>query len=553
MEHLRERAAAMLHGAHITSFVYVDDKFGNTIVDKERAKVYVGEHLPETAFITMPDLWEEQFDDWWNETPSAERQETCASWGVKAENADELKAKFESVLPAAIEQHYLTPEMFAQERDALMATLDANHQLLLLVDHKLEDYGRDGEAILEQVSRRETVNCAIFSGTFRIEGEIDKWNSSQDKSNVYSLSKDRLSSDDDNEILEGLRSVLWLKQISRVKNHAKEIFDEASEFMKSQLDDIDPATFHKIVLDRSEKEGCWEFETLLRMAYAYLGKGIKKKMSDGGFAGFQTLTSNLRQIKRDAMANKVNNSVVKLISDEESYESGDYINNIFSQVSNGDIFKIGQSMREYILLCQPCNLEIRPNGKRKKEHFDQYYLVPLRVLANGEEPRAFENKLKKTEDGRVMVAELANYHRVSLSMLDLVSFNANGISTIDLKQTTATHPYKDVIQKNMMLRYGVIWQKVKDYKEKYDKIQSLEISKLDKDYLGKEFCRPFEMGDNVVAKHPQKVQGKPDVFDFQVARLRRYKDPYAKDLLSLFMDYLSRPGYPMELDLIDDL
>lgn len=543
----------MLHGAHITSFVYVDDKFGNTIVDKERAKVYVGEHLPETAFITMPDLWEEQFDDWWNETPSAERQETCASWGVKAENADELKAKFESVLPAAIEQHYLTPEMFAQERDALMATLDANHQLLLLVDHKLEDYGRDGEAILEQVSRRETVNCAIFSGTFRIEGEIDKWNSSQDKSNVYSLSKDRLSSDDDNEILEGLRSVLWLKQISRVKNHAKEIFNEASEFMKSQLDDIDPATFHKIVLDRSEKEGCWEFETLLRMAYAYLGKGIKKKMSDGGFAGFQTLTSNLRQIKRDAMANKVNNSVVKLISDEESYESGDYINNIFSQVSNGDIFKIGQSMREYILLCQPCNLEIRPNGKRKKEHFDQYYLVPLRVLANGEEPRAFENKLKKTEDGRVMVAELANYHRVSLSMLDLVSFNANGISTIDLKQTTATHPYKDVIQKNMMLRYGVIWQKVKDYKEKYDKIQSLEISKLDKDYLGKEFCRPFEMGDNVVAKHPQKVQGKPDVFDFQVARLRRYKDPYAKDLLSLFMDYLSRPGYPMELDLIDDL
>ena len=543
----------MLHGAHITSFVYVDDKFGNTIVDKERAKVYVGEHLPETAFITMPDLWEEQFDDWWNETPSAERQETCASWGVKAENADELKAKFESVLPAAIEQHYLTPEMFAQERDALMATLDANHQLLLLVDHKLEDYGRDGEAILEQVSRRETVNCAIFSGTFRIEGEIDKWNSSQDKSNVYSLSKDRLSSDDDNEILEGLRSVLWLKQISRVKNHAKEIFNEASEFMKSQLDDIDPATFHKIVLDRSEKEGCWEFETLLRMAYAYLGKGIKKKMSDGGFAGFQTLTSNLRQIKRDAMANKVNNSVVKLISDEESYESGDYINNIFSQVSNGDIFKIGQSMREYILLCQPCNLEIRPNGKRKKEHFDQYYLVPLRVLANGEEPRAFENKLKKTEDGRVMVAELANYHRVSLSMLDLVSFNANGISTIDLKQTTATHPYKDVIQKNMMLRYGVIWQKVKDYKEKYDKIQSLEISKLDKDYLGKEFCRPFEMGDNVVARHPQKVQGKPDVFDFQVARLRRYKDPYAKDLLSLFMDYLSRPGYPMELDLIDDL
>lgn len=547
MEQLRERAAAMLEGAHITSFVYVDDKFGNTTVDKERAKVYVGQHLPEVTFISLPDLWEEQFEDWWNETPEAERQEACASWGVKAENADELKAKFESVLPTTIEQHYLTPEKFGQERDALMARLDAKHQLLLLVDHKLEDYGRDGEAILEQVSQRDMVNCAIFSGTFRIDGELEKWNSSQDKSNVYSLSKDRLSSDDDNELLEGLRSVLWLKQISKVKNHAKVILSEASEYMKSQLDDIDPSTFHKIVLDRSEKEGCWEFETLLRMVYAYLGIGIKKKMSDGGFAGFQTLTSSLRQIKRDASANKVNSNIVKLISDEESYESGNYINNTFSQVSNGDVFKIGQSTREYILLCQPCNLEIRPNGKRKKDHFDQYYLVPLRLLGNGEEPGVFEVKLKKTEDNRLMVAELANYHRVSLAMLDLVSFNVNGNATIDLKQTTTSHPHKDIIQKNMMLRYGVIWQKVKDYKDKYDKIQSIDISKQEKDYLGKEFCRPFEMGDTAVAKHPKKVQGKPDVFDFQVTRLRRYKDPYAKDLLSLFMDYLSRPGYPMEL------
>lgn len=538
----------MLQGAHITSFVYVDDKFGNMAVDRERAKVYVSEHLTEAAFISQPDLWEEQFDDWWNDTPEAERQEACALWGVKAENADELKVKFESVLPAAIERHYLTPERFGQERDELLAPLDANHQLLLLVDHKLEDYGRDGEAILEQVSHRETVNCAIFSGTFHIDEELEKWNSSQDKSNIYSLSKDRLSSDDDNDILEGLRSVLWLKHISQVKNHAKEVFSEASEYMKSQLDDIDPSTFHKIVLDRSEIEGCWEFETLLRLVYAYLGKGIKKKMIDGGFADFQKLSSNLRQIKQDASANKTNSSIVKLISDEESYESGDYINNTFSQISNGDIFKIGQSSREFILLCQPCNLEIRPNGKRKKEHFDQYYLVPLRVLANGEIKGAFEIDLRKTEDGRNMVAELANYHRVSLSLLDLVSFNARGVATIDLKQTAVTHPRKDVIQRNMMIRYEAIWQKVKDYKDKYDKIQAIDIPQQEKDSLGKAFCRPFEMGDNTVAKHPKKVQGKPDVFDFQVERVRRYKDPYAKDLLSLFMDYLSRPGYPMDLD-----
>jgi hypothetical protein len=140
---------------------------------------------------------------------------------------------------------------------------------------------------------------------------------------------------------------------------------------------------------------------------------------------------------------------------------------------------------------------------------------------------------------------------VSLALLDLVSFNSEGKAIIDLKQTVENHPSKGIIQANMMKRYGSIWKIVKEYKEKYDKIQSLTCSKADKDYLSKEFCRPFEMGDRAVAKHPLKVQGKPDVFDFQVQRVKRYKDPYAKDLLSLFMDYLSRPGYPMELTAID--
>ena len=102
-----------------------------------------------------------------------------------------------------------------------------------------------------------------------------------------------------------------------------------------------------------------------------------------------------------------------------------------------------------------------------------------------------------------------------------------------------------------MKRYASIWKTVKEYKDKYDKIQASNFSKDEKIYLCKEFCRPFEMGDNVVAKHPNKVQGKSDVFDFQIERISRYKDPYAKDLLSLFMDYLSRPAYPMGLNPIN--
>lgn len=549
MEQLRERAKVMLQGGHITKFVYVDDMFGNTLVGKERSKIYVSEHLAEIDFISNEEVWEDQFEEWWKDTTEEERQERCLGWGLHAENADVIKDKFEQIIPNTIVRYYLTPQAFGQEKDNILAELDTNHQLMILVDHKLEDYGRDGEEILEQVAHRDYVNCAIFSGTFHMDNELEQWNSSQDKANIFKLSKERMDSEDDDDILEGLRSVLWLKQISKMKEQTKRMFGEAIAFMNHQVDDIDPATFHKVILDRSEKEGCWEFETLMRIVYAYLGIGIKDKMTTAGYQEFQALTSSLREIKRDASAHKVDDKIIKKIEEEEYYESADYINKTFSQICNGDIFKIGQSAKEFILLCQPCNLEIRHDGKRKKESFDQFYVVPIRVMSKEEKsPRLYEIELKIAGSAQRKVVEIPNYHRVSLSLLDLVSFNAEGKAIIDLKQTVDNHPSLRVIQANMMKRYGSIWKIVKDYKDKYDKIQASDFPKADKDYLSKDFCRPFEMGDMVVAKHPIKVQGKPDVFNFQIERLRRYKDPYAKDLLNLFMNYLSRPGYPMNLD-----
>lgn len=550
MEQLRERASIMFQGGHIAFFVYVDDKFGNKELSKEDSKVYVAQHLDDFEFITNDVIWEDEFEDWWSSKSEEERQKFFLSFGVQVENADDLKGKFEQILPNNISRQYLTPEQFGQKKDTILAQLDASHQLMMLVDYKLEDYGRNGEDILEQIAKTSFVNCAIFSGTFHIDNELEQWNSSQDKANIYKLSKERLSSDNEDEILEGLRSVLWLKQISQLKEQTKEILSKASDLVGQQLDNIDPTTFHKVVLDRSEKEGCWEFDTLWRIVYAYLGISVKNNLINGGFSVFQQFTSNLRQIRNDATAYKANADIIKTIEEEESYESADFINKTFSQISNGDIFKVGQSTKEFILLCQPCNLEIRTGGNRNNK-FDQFYLVPIRILNDGEKKGPFDVELKKTKDGLNKVVELSKYHRVSLSLLDLVSFNSDGKAIINLKQTIENHPKRTIIQRNMMKRYASIWKTVKEYKDKYDKIQASNFSKDEKIYLCKEFCRPFEMGDNVVAKHPNKVQGKADVLDFQIERISRYKDPYAKDLLSLFMDYLSRPAYPMGLNPID--
>lgn len=543
MAQIREEATQLMTSGHITRFVYVDDKFGNSKVGKENVKIYVQEHIEESGLIEHAEIWEDEFESWWSSSSEEEKQSFFDEHHIEAENASDLQSKFAQILPATLEQYYLVPEKFTENQEVILNGLDESHQLMILVDHKLEDYGRTGEELLEQISQKDYVHCAIFSGTYTIEREYEKWNSSPF---IYTLSKSRVSSDDEGAILEGLRSVLWLKQISKLKEYTKESMGKAVGYMNNHLDSIDPATFHKVIMDRSEKEGCWEFETLIRIVYAYLGMGLKNVMQNNGYQEFQTLTQTLRNIKRDAASLSPQEAIIEEVSEEEIYESGDFINKTYSQVSNGDVFKIGN--KEYMLLCQPCNLEIRRDGCRSRKDFDQFYLIPIREYNEAKDAtNPLIKKLQKVDGKNLLCAVLSLHQRISLSLLDLVAFNEEGKAMVNLNWTPENHPGKDIIQKNMMSRYAIIMKKIADYKSRYDKIQSTDWSKDEKSKFEKFFCRPYEMGDKEVTRHPLIKATNPSEIDFGIKRVRRYKDPYAKDLLSLFMDYLSRPGYPMEL------
>lgn len=543
MAQIREEATQLLTSGHITRFVYIDDKFGNIQVGKEEVKLYVQEHIEESGIITHDEVWSEEFEDWWASSTEEERQSFINEHHIEAENAGDLQAKFTQILPTTLEQHYLSPEEFTVRQDSILNGIGETHQLMILIDHRLEGYARTGEQLLEQISKRDFVHCAIFSGTYTIDREYERWNSSP---YIYTLSKSRISSDDEGAILEGLRSVLWLKQISKLKEYAKDSMSKAMSFMNSHLDSIDPATFHKVVMDRSEIEGCWEFDTLIRIAYAYMGMGLKNAMQTDHYQVFQALTQSLRNIKRDTASLSPQKAILTEISGEEIYESGDFINKTYSQVSNGDIFKIGN--KEYMLLCQPCNLVIRGDGFRSRKDFDQFYLIPIREYSEAKDAsNPLVKTLQRVEGESLLCAVLSHHQRISLSLLDLVTFNEEGKALVNLNWTLENHPGKDVIQKNMMLRYANIMKKIADYKNRYDRIQSTDWGKDEKLKFEKFFCRPYEMGDKEVTRHPL-IKGNSGEIDFGIKRVRRYKDPYAKDLLSLFMDYLSRPGYPMELD-----
>lgn len=547
MDNLQERAALLFIGAHISKFVYVDDEFGNPTISKEQCKLFVKDNLDKADFITHPEIWGEEFEEWWKNSSDENHLEYSKKWGIDTENTNHLQEILTEIIPANIEQFYLSPQEFEVRREEMISNLDDSHQLMILVDYILDGYERNGEQVLDQFADSNYVSCALFSGTFSIEEELKRWDTSETKANIFVLSKERMESDDGNKILEGIRNVLWLKQISKIKQYAKKVIQESIDYMGKKLDAIDPSTFHKIVMDRSAMEGCWEFETMMRIVKAYMGIGLNNYMIRKGFTSFQDLTRNLRDIKSNAEAYSSNKNIIADISTHEIYESGEYINQTFSQISNGDIFKIGDGNKEFILLCQPCNLEIRTNGYRSKKTFDQFYLVPIRKLKEGDKEHPYMEILQSASDSDLMVAELCNYFRISLSLLDLVSFNPEGKAVIDLSETSETHPYRHILQENMMIHYNLVHDLVLSYKSKYDKIKGSDLPSLDNEAIRKAFCHPYELGDPKMTKHPVISFNNQNRIDFRITRTRRYKDPYAKDLLQLFMNYLSRPAYAMDL------
>ena len=129
-------------------------------------------------------------------------------------------------------------------------------------------------------------------------------------------------------------------------------------------------------------------------------------------------------------------------------------------------------------------------------------------------------------------------------MLDLVAYNATGEAIIDLNIDGANLPGHEIMQDNLLRRYDFIREKLMAIKQSFD-LASKDKNKEEKLQLAKYFCRPFEMGDEIVAKKPRHEDSK---LIFNVKRVGRYNSYGAHVLLQQFMNYMSRPEFPAKFD-----
>lgn len=553
--HIRE----LIEKRNIKRIVYVDNEFEIDIY-KESIKLYLRENISDTS-IEWPFPIEagieyamEACNQWLDDNSNND----CISQFIKERKikrgTHEIEKILNDILPPEI-LHCITPNEFKEQYiDNPIYTPTETEQLVVLMDKYLdEDDANSGMRLLTPFKNKEHVACGLFSNKFQIHDEIKNWNDCDNAKNIYPLSKHRVA-EDGKDFLLGLRNVVWLRQISDIKAQILDLYNNAFENTRKDLDSLDPASFDWAIIKSSAHEGCWEFDMMKRIMLLLLNRHVEKLMTEGeDFSKIQELTQILKQISYFPQCKDTPNSeLLKNYYKSEVYADISYVNNTYSQIANGDIFEI-EGKGEYMLCCQPCNLELRKDASRKSSEF--VYLLPIEktfiLTEDSLEQRKKQNKqlyrsiLHQLSDEESVCVNLAANVRINPRILDLVSYNKEGRAIIDTNKDKEHINDSNIMQANMLAHYHKIYSTICNQVKLCKKIDSLPkntIEKSEKLSLLKMLKKPFEMAsEGLISLDYNPETG---IINFKIKRIGRYKEPFSQIVLNDFMNYLSRQALP---------
>ena len=552
--HIRE----LIEKRSIKRIVYVDNEFEFDIY-KDSIKAFLRENISDTS-IKWPLSTEagieyaiEECNRWLDDDSNND----CISQFIKERNikrgTHDIEKILNDILPLDI-LHCVTPNEFKEQyiETPIYSPTDTNQLVILMDKYLVEDEPNSGMKLLAPFKDADYVSCGLFSNRFEIDEEIIHWGDCDSAKNIYPLSKSRVA--DCEAFLLGLRNIVWLRQISDIKAQILDLYNNAFENTRKDLDSLDPASFDWAIIKSSAHEGCWEFDMMKRIMLLLLNRHVEKLMTEGeDFSKIQELTQILKQISDFPQCKDTPNSeLLKEYYKSEVYADISYVNNTYSQIANGDIFEI-EGKGEYMLCCQPCNLELRKDASRKSSEF--VYLLPIEktfiLTEDSLEQRKKQNKqlyrsiLHQLSDEESVCVNLAANVRINPRILDLVSYNKEGRAIIDTNKDKEHINDSNIMQANMLAHYHKIYSTICNQVKLCKKIDSLPkntIEKSEKLSLLKMLKKPFEMAsEGLISLDYNPETG---IINFKIKRIGRYKEPFSQIVLNDFMNYLSRQALP---------
>lgn len=591
LDDAKKAISKLLKATNITEVYYIDDIFQDDKEIDEHFEEFLAaieeclseghtEDIPKKIIYAGIENLEDEVRRWWTEMTLDQKKQMLKRYISGYEENRQPTVSIQAVMDERC--ICCSPSVWDKEyKTNVKAKISAGQSILLLFDYALSKE-RTGLQYAEEALDLDTdcAYCGIISNQFRIDNEFqqrDDYKKQNPKHYIYPLSKERLTIDteDYSAFISGLKNILWVKHIELIKEHTNAILQKAFNETINRYLDIQPPTYKQIIVDSSYTEGCQEIDTTLRLFQIILDKKIKESITEDTLSLINKNSDLILDIQAQSDVNcqypEVNDQAISFIKDER-FLDGSIINSIYAPIQNGDIFKINKTL--YILLCQPCNISIRSEGKRGNNDYDTGFLVKLDLTKNigvskkhtfysvwskienelqnkGVRPEILQSQKKELakllelenasnipltfkigNPGKLYTVRLKDFHTFSLSLLDSVSFNKDGKAIIN--SVTTGRPIW--LHRNLYERQKQIIDQMKDWRQFKHNLNEL--------------CYDCQWLFDIKAISSKLFNGikyeysENDQIILPIQRIGHYRRPYSDDLLTQFSHYISRAGFP---------
>jgi hypothetical protein len=386
--------------------------------------------------------YEQHVEDHWPDVPIGEKVKLRKDL-LKRDNLDDPTGD-----PTGVSGHIgnlyfrgMTLHEWEAEKERL---LDHNQRALVLFDVNFGDETRKhndrsglrlAKAALEQTGDHVVGLLTNEAQEGKEAATADKWAGQGDieRAGLVVINKGLLSGEDAEdlpELVEQVRAVLLASQIGRLRREVQDGLEGAMKAAAASIGGETPQVLEDLVFRASREGGEWEGDTWFRL-FKTLGikKARERLATDKGVRrGIEDVRNLLHA--RPADAHEASEALAFRVERAEAYDDAVYVNGAGLPIANGDLFQ-AQSGKVFILVGQPCDLALRPEG-RAYDPSAAFLLAVERVAEEGAEDGASRYLLPRggpAGDGKWAVRFRPEY-QAAFDVLDLVSFNTEGKATV---------------------------------------------------------------------------------------------------------------------------
>ncbi|KOH44103.1 hypothetical protein [Sunxiuqinia dokdonensis] len=551
--------AQLLEQAGIRKIAYIDDRFSIENLKEEfigNLKFLKKEKVsaPSLDFVNWSDpdpIFNRGLEKIWEDLDVLSKYEHMKMiYEAQGKDDDVVNISpvisLKSFMPKYVET--FSPEQWEKERENFFSTtiLNANDRVLCLFDMELKDPQKNGiYYLLETLNTGDYIEqtcCAVFSHLISVGKEFNKkkeWCTTytiapEIAAKFYPISKESFSSDPKWSFIEGIKNVILVQEVEKLKDQSIEILKNAQRNVIKEIREMSPETYNHIVQRTSIQEGIWEMNTLFRVSSIIQDSSLKDSITDPKIRSkFNSSIATIRSYDRIVVENEQVRWSEQAIDlrNKEIFDASETVNLLHYPLANGDIFQLGK--KQYILLVQPCNISIRKKGSRDHD-FEVASIVEI------VKERPLHSHLYVEIECKDLFVKFPRNYSLRLDVLDLAIFDSDGVCKIDLKKEELE---SELFHFPLQLRYKKLRKHYLNCKNKLCELEDA-LTHVKKLRQLEVFLKPVISLDTSLKGLPQRPYNRrDDEFNFNIRRIRRLKEPYASDALQKFMLYLSRNGF----------